>query len=62
MNQLLRIVICDDEQTAISIISASVEALLTSRSVAVDIQKFTSAQQCGSPRNLGVMLAKSLMQ
>ena len=46
MKNPIRIVICDDEPTAISIISASVEALLTSRSVAVEIEKFTSAKEC----------------
>ena len=46
MKNPIHIVICDDEQTAISIISASVEALLTSRSVGVTIEKFTSASEC----------------
>ncbi len=46
MNNPIRIVICDDEATAISIISASVEALLTSRGVAVEMNKFTSAEAC----------------
>ncbi|MDC7287470.1 LytTR family DNA-binding domain-containing protein [Blautia schinkii] len=46
MNGVLEVVICDDEETAISIISASVEALFTSRGISVNIQKFVSAKSC----------------
>ena len=46
MRTSLRIVICDDEEIAISIISASVEALFASHGVAVVMKKFTSARKC----------------
>ena len=46
MRELLKIVICDDEETAISIISASVEALFRSWGVSVEIRKYVSAKAC----------------
>lgn len=45
MNEL-SVVICDDEATAISIVSASVEALFTSRGINVHMQTFQSAKNC----------------
>lgn len=46
MKNSVKIVICDDEATAISIVSASVEALLSSKGIRVSIEKFTSAKRC----------------
>lgn len=48
MEDLLKVVICDDEKTAISIISASVEALLVSRGIQVEVNTFTSIKKCYS--------------
>lgn len=46
MKKNVKIVICDDEATAISIVSASVEALLSSKGICGLIEKFTSAKRC----------------
>ena len=46
MENYLKIVICDDEESANSIISASVEALLASKGIRAEIQKFLSAKKC----------------
>lgn len=46
MNRVLKIVICDDEEAAIAIIAASVEALLASRGIPAEIRKFSSAKKC----------------
>lgn len=46
MKKRLKIVICDDEATAISIISASVDALLSSRGISAEILTYTSAKEC----------------
>ena len=46
MGNPLTIVICDDEEIAISIVSASVEALFTSRGIQTEIESFTSPGKC----------------
>lgn len=77
MSKILKIVICDDEEAAIAIISASVEALLASRGIPSEIHKFISAKKCleyfkgetadllfldiAMPEADGIMLAKKLL-
>ena len=46
MSDSMTIAICDDEKIAISIVSASVEALFTSRGIPVKIESFTSPGKC----------------
>ncbi len=77
MSRILKIAICDDEEAAIAIISASVEALLASKGIPSELHKFISAKKCleyfkseaadllfldiAMPEADGIMLARKLM-
>lgn len=46
MSDPITIVLCDDEKIAISIVSASVEAIFSSRGIPTKMECFTSAKKC----------------